>query len=397
MKLQAISLFLISGLFFTLFHPGHPMTVDSAATLQTVRALARGHLHIPEMMVTRPGREGRHYSYYGPLLPVLSLPGYFLGSQFDNPPPPPGAAEVGWGDWMAMNTNQWISAGILVLLFLTGLEVGLHWKLAYATAIACGVSTLIFPYARDYFSQPLCALLMVVVVYGILRFDGERKRGFLYGAAISAALLPWARMDMGIVFVGLVLWIVLMRGKSTSNRGSDLLVVSIPFLISVSLLFVFDWWRWGRWTGSPYGDHSFGVPLMDSIPRFFISRELSLFLYNPLLILSAYFLIQNWKEWKWIWIPILVMDLLYLIVIGKFRDFHGGVCPGPRYFLSLVPLNLIPLFLGLNQERNRNARVAATVLLLVMVGILINGYEAVVDYTTAPPAWDYWVGWLTAD
>ncbi|MCA9425558.1 MAG: hypothetical protein KC994_10820, partial [Candidatus Omnitrophica bacterium] len=92
MKLQAISLFLISGLFFTLFHPGHPMTVDSAATLQTVRALARGHLHIPEMMVTRPGREGRHYSYYGPLLPVLSLPGYFLGSQFDNPPPPPGAA-----------------------------------------------------------------------------------------------------------------------------------------------------------------------------------------------------------------------------------------------------------------------------------------------------------------
>ncbi|MCA9439142.1 MAG: hypothetical protein KC978_25385, partial [Candidatus Omnitrophica bacterium] len=113
-----------------------------------------------------------------------------------------------------------------------------------------------------------------------------------------------------------------------------------------------------------------------------------------ILLLSLFFLFRNWREWKWFGIPLIAMDLLYLVVIGKFRDFHGGVCPGPRYFLSLVPLNLAPLFFGMADIRNRNLPIAAVICFLIVVGIFINGYSATVDYTTAPSAWDYWSGFF---
>ena len=398
MKLQILSLFVISGLFFSLFHPEHPLTVDSAATLQTVRAMARGGLAIPEMMVTRPGRGGLHYSYYGPLLPVVSLPGYLLGSFFDNPPPPPGSAEVGWGDWLALNTNQWISAGILVVLYLSGIHFGMDWKESYVLAWICGLSTLIFPYARDYFSQPLCAFLLGTAGYCILRYERGGKRTFLHLAAICSALLPWARMDLGIVFVGLGAWALLREprtGNESLGRGSEILSLSVPFLISVTLLFAFDWYRWGKWGGSPYGDHHFNTPLMDSIPRFLFSPELSVILFNPLLLPSLLFLFFRWKQTKQWAIPLLVIDLLYLVVIGKFRDFHGGVCPGPRYLLSLVPINLIPLFAGMVSVKKYRIPTFLLLSVLAAIGILLNGYEALVDYTTAPSAWDYWKTLLT--
>jgi len=168
----------------------------------------------------------------------------------------------------------------------------------------------------------------------------------------------------------------------------------LPFFVSIALLLLFDSVRWGEWSGSHYGELGFNTPLMDSMPRFVLSPELSLFLYNPLILASFYFLFRYWNAFKWFGIGLLAMDLIYLFVVAMYKDYHGGLCPGPRYFLSLVPLNLIPLFLGLSQERNRTFWVWGMLGVLVMVGISINGYEATVDYTTAPPAWDYWKGML---
>ncbi len=348
-------------------------------------------------MVTRVGRGGLHYSLYGPLLPMLSLPGYWLGAMFDDPPPPPGSAEVGLGDWMALNTNQWISGAMVAVLFLIGVHCGLSSRLSAVLAILCAISTLIFPYSRDFFSQPLCAFLLTLSGYGILAFSRERRERFLWVAAVSAALLPWGRMDMGIAFVGLYLWVIIDSLKQSENLGKkrkEMMILSVPILTSLALLFFFDWYRWGRWSSSPYGEQNFNVPLIDSVPKFLFSVELSVFLYNPLLLLSFWFLARGWNEMKSLGIAILSIDAIYIVVVGKYQDYHGGICPGPRYFLSLVPFNLIPLFIGLSRLRNPKATAWAMVVLLATVGIAMNAYETLVDYTSAPPAWDYWMNLL---
>lgn len=397
MNKQAILLFVSAGCFFTLFHPGHPLTVDGATTLQTVRALARGELHIPEMLVTRVGREGRHYSLYGPLLPVLSLPGYLIGSLFDDPLPPPGSREVGWGDWAALGVNAWVSAGILVYLFLLGEHCRLRKETNLLLAFGCGLSTMILPYARDFFSQPLCAFLLTGAGYWMIRHRDEPRTVYLTAASLHIALLPWARMDLGLAFAALFLWIVFRPSPETGpipNRRKELRIALIPILGSMLLLFLFDWYRWGSWGGAPYGDQRFDTPLMDSLPKFIFSPELSIFLYNPLLILSVVLLLLHWESLKWFAGPVLLVDLMYLIVVGKYGDYHGGVCPGPRYFLSLVPINLFPLFLVGPHRRIPTLPFVLSMGVAFGVGLVLNVYAALVDYTTSPPAWDYWMSKL---
>ena len=257
---------------------------------------------------------------------------------------------------------------------------------------------MILPYARDFFSQPLCAFLLVLTGFGLLEStQGTDPRPF-WVAILSASLLPWARMDMGVVLVGLFLWVFLDQRKESKQAppiGTQRLIFLFPLLISLVFLFLFDRYRWGRWGGAPYGDHSFNVPLVDSLPRFLVSPELSVFLYNPLLLVSFGILAVRWKKMKPMGCGLLAMDLLYLVLIGKFRDYHGGVCPGPRYLLSLVPLNLFPLFLGLSRMKQSRRPVFGLIAVCGAIGIAINGYEALVDYTSAPPAWDYWMNILT--
>lgn len=373
------------------------MTVDGATTLDTVRAMARGGLSVPESLVTRPGREGRNYIVYGPLLPLVSLPGYFLGSLFDADPPAPGSREIGRGDRFALATNQWVSALLLVFLYRIAQILGVESKAAFGIAALAGVSTMILPYSRDYFSQPLAAMCLMGAAYGLIQFQREAERRWIVLGSCCFGSAVLARVDMLLCLPGLGVWFCGLCGWGGpgGRGGRSLFFWSLaPLLVCLVGFYLFDVYRWDSWAGASYGHRQFNTPLIDSLPRFFLSPELSVFLYNPLLLLSVPMFFLTWNSYRWAWMGILLSNLLYLVVVSKFQDYHGGICPGPRYLLSLVPINLIPLLAGIGEKRI-SARVLTIALVpLVIVGVLMNAYSAVVDYTQAPGAWEYWTGWF---
>ena len=395
MKSVAALLFVLLWGFFSLFHPGRTFTVDGAVSLDTVRSMGRGRLDVPETLVTRPGRGGLHYSLYGPLLALVSLPGYALGSTIDPEPPGPGSRVFGWGDRFALATNQWVSAAIGAVLFLAAREFGNSARRSTTFAVAACLSTMVLPYSRDFFTQPLAALLVLLAGYFLLSTTdgrGERVR-FASGCAFGLAIL--ARMDMGILLPGFLVWIGIEAWGDRSRVFRSLRAFAVPVLGCLALLLLFDRFRWGSWAGAPYGDQRFDRPLVDTIPRLLFSPELSVLLYNPLLVPSFLATPFLWKERKALCLGIAAMNLCYLVLVGKYNDFHGGLCPGPRYLLALVPIGLLPLAAALGTPRAIPAWLIAALCLCFLVGLGMNGYEVSVDYTAAPRAREFWTALLS--
>ncbi len=398
MKSQALLLFLAAWLFFTAFHPGRPLTVDGKVTLDTVRAMARGGLAVPKALVTREGRNGEHYSLYGPLLPLVSLPGYRVGCLFDPEPPGPGEERMGWGDCFALASNQWISAGITTLLYVVALRFGASGRSALALAALASVSTMVLPYSRDYFTQPLAALMLLAAFLALMAHDRHGGRMLLFAASTAMGLVLLARLDMAATLPGF-LWAGRGVQRARQERGGglpriELALLLAPLLACVLGLLVFDWMRWGGLFSAPYGTQRFDTPLIDSLPRLLFSGDLSVFLHNPLLIASALGMTFTWKSERHVWVGILLADLGYLYIVGKYNDYHGGLCPGPRYLLALIPLSLVPLAAALARwDLSRPSRFVG-LLVLAAPGVLLNGYSTVVDYAQAESAWTYWTGKL---
>jgi 4-amino-4-deoxy-L-arabinose transferase-like glycosyltransferase len=395
LKKTAFTLFFASWAFYALFHAGRTFTADGAVTLDTVRAMSRGSLAIPENLVARKGRDGKFYSLYGPLLPLLSLPGYQVGVCFDESPPPPGGRGYGWGDRLALATNQWVSAIVVVLLFLSGIEAGARRRDAIILAALAGTSTMVLPYSRDFFTQPLAACLVLACGHFLLRLEKTSDCRWLTAASASLGLAVLARMDMMVCLPGFAVWLALLlwRRKRLENHlwTCSWKSALLPFFLCVLLLYLFDWYRWGKLTGAPYGNKQFDSLLIDTLPHFLLSPDLSIFLHNPLLLPAMAMIFVTWKTHGHAWAGILVIDLTYLLLIAKYEDYHGGICPGPRYLLALVPLNILPLLAGSARYGLERWWFATIVVLAAIVGVLVNGYAAVVDYTSSTGAWDFWM------
>jgi hypothetical protein len=330
---------------------------------------------------------------------VISLPGYAAVSLFEKDSSPPGDECYGWADRAALATNQWVSAGILALLFLVAAELGVPVRVAFCLSLASGLSTLIWPYSRDYFSQPLAAFCILLAFYFLLRFSRTFLPGDLRAASASLGLALLARMDMAAVSAGLFIsgWLLLRRvprKNDPSEKTPQLADLLWPFSVAAGVLLVFDWYRWGKWLGAPYGTQNFDSILIDTIPRFLFSLRLSVFLYNPLLVASLVALFLTWKYRRDLWIGILFADAAYGYVVARYNDYHGGLCVGPRYFLSLVPLNLVFLLAVLGETRFRKRGWLLALVPLTALGLALNGYWTLVDYRDGSWAPNLWLALL---
>lgn len=393
MKPVTLLLFLGTWLAYMQFHPGHPLTVDSMVTLDTVRAMAQGSLAIPKTMVTRQGRNGQQYSLYGPLLPLVSLPAYKVASWLEGQSSEPGTAQITRADYVALGTNQWISALIVVLLFTTALCWGTPFYWALGVSVAAAFTTMLLPYSRDFFTQPLVALCVFSAFRLLLFTRNAGSRAGLAWASLMIGAAVLTRMDMIVILPGFLLCgFHALRKMDSGVTWRDIGLLLIPLLACLLGLIVFDWYRWGIWFFSPYSSLPFTTPLIDSLPRFIYSHDLSVFLFNPLLIPSMVLMVYTWREAWWLWSGILVSDICYLILVASYVDYHGGICPGPRYLLALMPLNLMPLLLGLGMPGMRTLVTGMVLAVCGVAGLMMNGYAAWVDYTQAVPAWTFWSG-----
>ncbi|MFN2226687.1 MAG: hypothetical protein ACK2UY_10275, partial [Anaerolineae bacterium] len=110
------------------------------------------------------GPDGHLYSRKGIGMTLAALPHYWLALQAG------GVGNVQAG----MLTNAALTAITGVLVFLALRRLGYGQAASLLSALAYGLGTMAWPYARYFFSEPLASLGLMAAFYFLLRFRDEQ-------------------------------------------------------------------------------------------------------------------------------------------------------------------------------------------------------------------------------
>jgi hypothetical protein len=346
-------------LFFLAFLSPVIYSVDGLSMLAVSESLVtHGSLTVPQSMGSA-GLGGFYYSNWYPLLSLLALPLVALGMIFAH--------------LMHLPPHFTVEAFALILPpFLIGTTTGMVVMLASrlgasrrgsvvaATAFAFGTIALV--YAREFFAEPLLALITSVAIYLELGSQRERSKVGLC-AALAVLTKP----------TGAIIGVILAAHAALKDRS---LRSSLPALIGtasgIAIYFLYNYLRFGN--PLTFGQNaSFALGgLPRGIAVLLVSPGRGIAWYCPVVLalcgLSASYL-------KRLDILLIVsIAIAYLGVYAVWRDSPGGWSWGPRYLLPALP-GLMALG-SLLEGKSRKALIALTALgFLINAPTLVSYYE----------------------
>ncbi|HMB67847.1 MAG TPA: hypothetical protein VKU85_01005, partial [bacterium] len=252
-------------------------TIDTAVRLEVARSLARGDGGaIPPLRMTTPfgtvgsfpGRDGRHYSVYGPGQSLLMVPLTWAG---------PGRDAA-----LATLINPVATAATGAVLVLLGTALGYAVRTSMGTALLFGLATLAWPQAKFTFEAPLEMAAGTVAFWLLLR--GGRRSVTLAGMAFGFALLV---RPSALVLVPALLW--LARGAD-SRAARGLLGFGAGAAPFVAAALAYNAYRWGSPLATGYTQTSYHYFALqwESWLGMTVSPGRGFFWYSPVLLLAAF-------------------------------------------------------------------------------------------------------------
>lgn len=411
------SIFLFFLVLYLATTAGHIYTIDSYLNYATTRSMGSYHkLSVPRSMMTVEGRGGRHYSKLGVGQSLASLPLYYLGGLVETLSPGRTAFKAyseyvyiphdgrlvksetqtlvrisemdGARVFFTSLTNAFVVAAVCLIFFMLLMGFGVCAGTSLLGTLVLGFATPFWVYSRDLFGEPLLALSLLGTFY-LLAGPGKpltRRRAALAGLFSSVGILT--RMSFAPVVAIFALYLIVSSRKK--GEGLDLAVryaaFSLPGLAAVGVL---NWVRFRGVFTSGYHtafDKGFSVPLLKGVVYNLFSPYRSIFLYAPPVILfffgAAYFARKHRAR-----LALILAIVVYVFVLySRWWAWHGGWCWGPRFYLPVMPLLMLP---GLVYIRLANKRALwLVVALLGAAGFLVQLGAVFINYTTA---YDYWI------
>ena len=336
-------------LLATVAYSGHIYMVDELMVYETTRSLVeRGdvQLHYPIHMsvLTADGR----VSPFPPGPSILAIPLYLLGKL---------------GAWIGRVEPEHVGlvtrAVVMMLnVILSGLGLALtarlanHWgankKQAAAVALTLGLGSFWWVYSQTLYRQIPAAILTLYLFEQLVCLQTKRDTYHLHRIGVALALLLQVRMD-GILMLPILLLGAMWPSAMTSatpgrTRRSDREVWEtvgvMAFWTAVGGLGILacNILR----SGSPFNFSTPGVgfdyPIRLSLPYYFASWRLSIFLYSPPLLLVPFAGCVLWKKRRRDAVLILLLSASYLYVYARYNNWTGGISWGPRFTLVQTPI-----------------------------------------------------------
>jgi hypothetical protein len=366
-KISTRAKILAAIVFLSLAALGHHSwgTVDAIQRLALTRSL---------LLHGRVVTESYGPIKYGPAQSVLMLPSYAVGYG--------GARLLGLGDpdRAGYRATAFLFSPILsALLIVQFAKIGSLrfpgsksgalplWSLLWAT--------LLLPYTRILFSEPLNAFLLLFTVAELTaaEFSGRTPRGRVF-LALGALCLNY------IIFTPLLLGSCLLlpfrEWRARGRRSAVLLAARGGAAVAVCTG-VWLWYNHARF-GSPlqfgYAEEGFKTPFLTGSFGLLASPGRGLIFYSPLSavgLIGMVSLALRKSQIRWIDAGILAICLFYFALYSTWGAFEGGWCWGPRFLLPFLPL----LHLGAVDWLNGGAWKRRIFLLGLAVGSGMNAWS----------------------
>jgi len=322
---------------------------------------------------------------YSPLQSVLMMPAYLLGYVIGD--------FSGQTDALSQNMAYRFTAylfnpvvcsliAVLFFQFLKGFKIDLSIRILSTFLLVFG--TLLFPYVRNMFSEPLSALLILLSLFYFYKsflndFVKNNRLNFLFLGLLI--LNNPIYVFYNILMFGWVYWWAVKNNLGNLERKKvcyEFLLISII----AGLIFLFyNYLRFGNIFIMGYGGEKFNFPLLAGMYGLLFSIGRGIIFYSPLTIICILYFIFKYesmdRELRFICGFLIFSFLVYLSIYSKWENWEGGWCWGPRFLLPFIPaLHLIfPILAQSVKDGETNKVVTCLFLGICVYAVGINGYE----------------------
>jgi hypothetical protein len=333
------------------------------------------------------GPDGHLYSRKGIGTTLAALPLYWLAAQVQ------GLGNV----QTAMLTMSLATAlaGAVVYLLLRRLRYGEGASLA--TALAFGLGTMAWPYARYLFSESLAALALILSFYLLVcygqtgnatdqtkssasRAVGSKSSWFLpllAGAGLGLAIL--ARLNNAIVapFLGLLLLFYLHRdyGWNWKRWVRPVVLFALPLLASLAVVAWYNWLRFGSPLTTGYlPEERFSTPFFEGFYGLTFSPGKGLFWYNPILFAALIAWPALYRRHRAEALLVATAVLANIAFYAPWFLWWAGHSWGPRFLVTILPFASLPLAPAFEAAaKRRGLAIGLGALLVLSIAVQLPG------------------------
>jgi hypothetical protein len=285
------------------------------------------------------GPDGQVFSKKGPALSLLAVPWYLLVHLFS-------FLNIHVGQLQAtLLFNAIVTAWTAVLLWLTALRLGYRDRTGMMLGLLFGIATIAWPYAKQFFGEPLSALSLLTCFYALLAWRQVGSTRWLIVAGIGAGVaIATVNAHAVLIAVLLVWWVVdWMRhgrafGGSKGVRG--LAAFAVPLFVTGLLLVAYNLVRFGSPFDTGYhfdSGEGFTTPIWQGFWGLLFSPYRSTFLHTPLFVASVLAFVPFWRRHRSEAIAIAAVSLALIAMYSAWWMWWGGFAWGPRFLVPLTP------------------------------------------------------------
>ena len=376
----ALWVFAAAFLFFAIVAPMGQLPSDTECSIATARSIV-----FHRSLALQPSdrfwyfartRTGQLHSQFGIGYAVSFVPQVIIAAALSKivPQNPEYIFE-----FVVSFTNTFYAAIIAALFFLLFLRLGHSPSHALTATLLISCASILFPYSKIIHAEiptTLCLLLFFLELTGGRVLD--LRKGAVLGGLVSALyLLKIGNAPLAGIVGSYALLCVARRRYTAAGLSlfSGLAILPLGGLLALNYHYFGDFFNFGYGTEQA----QFTTPVATGLAGFLFSPSKSIFLFSPLLVVSAAGATRFAKSNPCIAryaFAIVVVDVLFYAV---WHDWSGGWCWGPRLIVPAILVGhifCIEFIASVNRSTSRRAVLA----ILVCCGVLINSLGALVWY-----------------
>ena len=355
-KLQiSIALGIGTGLIYLAFLAPAIWSIDGNAMLELAISIVKNQNFRVSETTGALGVDGYYYSKWYPLLSILAVPlvalGLLISQRFNLP-------EVYMSGACALVLPPLFTALTTALLVLLAFRLGSDRQGACLAALSFAFGTIAIAYTREFYVEPLLALLTILSVY--LAFG--RSNISVFGASLSAGLAILAKPSA--IILGPLLSIYLLLKKRHWS------VAITPLIGSVVFLLVYAFYNYIRF-GNPlsFGQSWMSNVLSELLTSFVYLRGI-IFLIGGLLGLPIYLFLKK-RHWL-----VAITPLIGGIILVLIYAFYNYI-----QFGNSLSLGQNSMFNVLSEPLAKNASSQGMPLIGGLLGLLASPGRGVIWYS----------------